>query len=491
MKKYLLFLPILSFLTNCINPEGRSWIIPVTIDDTLLAYTPGQMEGFHKRRAAVLDSMEPGFLILKSSDQWSHNRHENRTNNYFYYLTGYAASESYLILVKQDAEQFILSKPPSSIRREIYEGTQPSAEEILSRYGADSVLSFNEIREMLVEIVGSGSPVYVDKDNRELMDELNKLPEGNSKHKFLSAASILDEMRVIKEPFEVARLQKACDITARSLFRVMKQCSPEMYEFEMEAVIEGTFLEYGSAMPGYPSIVGSGPNSTTLHYEPNTRLMEDGDLLLMDIGADYGYYSADITRTIPVNGKFTTEQRTIYQLVLDAQKAAIEQMKPGKGVRDGHYAGLKVMTEGLAKLGLISDPESEWQIQFYCIHGSSHYLGMDVHDVGDYEINPVWSNEDSTGISKSGRTLEPGMVLSIEPGIYIRENGLDQVFDLFASEADSSEIAAFIESVSPLYEKYINIGVRIEDDVLITKDGNLVLSRYAPKEVEDIEQLMR
>ena len=153
---------------------------------------------------------------------------------------------------------------------------------------------------------------------------------------------------------------------------------------------------------------------------------------------------------------FSSEQRTIYQLVLDAQKAAIEQMKPGKGIWDGHLAGRKVMNEGLAKLGLITDPESEWQIQFYCIHGSSHYLGMDVHDVGDYEINPLLTHVDSTGISKSGRILEPGMVLTIEPGIYIRENGLDQVYEMFASEADSTEIAAFIAkcktSVREIYE---------------------------------------
>lgn len=490
MKKSLLFLTLLSILTNCLNPEGRSWIIPVTIDETLLAYTPGQMEDFDRRRTAVLDSMETGFLILKSEDQWSNNRHEFRSNNYFYYLTGFVSPESYLILVKQDVEQCYLSAPCKSIRREIYEGEQPDEEMIKSQYGADSVLSFKEVKLMLSQIVGSGSRVYVDLENRELLEELNELKGSRPKVEFLSAATILDEMRLIKGPMEIARLQKACNITARALTNVLKKCNPGMYEFEIESVIEGTFLEYGSAMPGFPSIVGSGPNCTTLHYEPNTRLMENGELLLMDIGADYGYYSADITRTIPVNGKFTTEQRTIYQLVLDAQKSAIEMMKPGNGVMEGHLAGRKVMNEGLAKLGLITDSESEWQIQLYCIHGSSHYLGMDVHDVGCYGTDPL-SEEDSSGRSKSGRTLEPGMVLTIEPGIYFRETSLDQAFEMFRFEADSSEIAAFVESVRPVYQKYINIGVRIEDDILITKEGNLVLSRYAPKEADDIEQLMR
>jgi len=203
--------------------------------------------------------------------------------------------------------------------------------------------------------------------------------------------------------------------------------------------------------------------------------MEDGDLLLMDIGAEYGYYTADITRTIPVNGKFSEEQRIIYQLVLDAQLSAIEQMTPGKMFTEGHMAAKEVIVEGLVNLGLITDPLSPWQIKFYILYHSSHYLGMDVHDVGNSE----------------SRVLEPGMVLTIEPGLYFREKGLDQLYEIFKHEADSTQIGEFIELVAPVYEKYINIGVRIEDDILITKDGNINLSRYAPKELEDIEQIMR
>ncbi len=491
MKKYLLFFSMLSILSNCINPEQRSWIIPLNIDDSLLTYTPEQIEGFQTRRAAVLDNMENAYLILKSSDQHSHNRHEFRTNNYFYYLTGYATSGSYLILSRKDAWKSSISEPYSNIRMDIYDGVKTSAGDILLNYNPDTVLSYVENKKLLAEIVSSGSPVYVDMGNRLLMDELKELQDGVSMSDFQDVATILDEMRVIKEPMEVARMQRACNITAKALTKVMYQCQPGMYEYEMEAVIEGSYLQYGSAMPGFPSIVGSGPNSTTLHYEPNNRLMEDGDLLLMDVGADYGYYTADITRTIPVNGKFSPEQKAIYQLVLEAQKAAIAAMIPGNGVRSGHFAARAVMKDGLAELGLITDPDAEWQIQFYCIHGSSHYLGMDVHDVGDYNINPVISEEDSTGTAKYGRTLEPGMVLTIEPGIYIRKGGLEQVFEMFARQADSTEIASFVNAVKPLYEKYVDTGVRIEDDVLITTDGNLVLSRYAPKEVEDIEQLMR
>lgn len=491
MKKNLLLFFMLSILSNCINPEQRSWIIPLTIDDSFLTYTPEQIESFQMRRAVVLNSMESGYLILKSSDQHSHNRHEFRTNNYFYYLTGYATSGSYLILSTNDTWQSSISESYSNIRMDIYDGAKTSARDILRDYQPDTVLTYVENKKLLADILKSGRPVYVDMKNRDLMDELKKLQDDASKSDFLDVAPILDELRVIKAPMEVARMQKAANITARALTNVMYKVQPDMYEYEMEAVIEGSYLKYGSAMPGFPSIVGSGPNSTTLHYEPNTRLMEDGDLLLMDVGADYGYYTADISRTIPVNGKFSPEQKAIYQLVLDAQKAAIAVMIPGNGVRSGHFAARAVMKEGLAELGLITDVDAEWQIQFYCIHGSSHYLGMDVHDVGDYYINPVITEEDSTGNLKYGRTLEPGMVLTIEPGIYIRKGGLDHLSEMFSRKADSTEIAAFVEAVKPLYEKYADTGVRIEDDVLISSDGNLVLSRYAPKEVEDIEQLMR
>jgi Xaa-Pro aminopeptidase len=219
--------------------------------------------------------------------------------------------------------------------------------------------------------------------------------------------------------------------------------------------------------------------------------MEDGDLLLMDIGAEYGYYTADITRTIPVNGRFSPEQRTIYQLVLDAQMAAIEQMKPGNMYMDGHMAAKKVIVNGLTDLGLITDPKSPWQIKFYILYPSSHYLGLEVHDVGDMEGTFTQFMEQTTQDSIESRLLEPGMVLTIEPGLYFREQGLEQIYDIFKKEADSTEIEQFVEAVRPVYEQYINTGVRIEDDILITTEGNINLSRYAPKEIEDIEQIMR
>ena len=422
--------------------------------------------------------MNTDFLVLSSTDQNSLNRHEFRTNNYFHYLSGYAAHNSIMILGKESAD-FMLSRSPGGLYRQIYEGGQVEDEKLKSHYLADSTCSYEEAWEMINSLIKAGSSICTDLGNREFLDELER-NTGMKNLDMEDARPILDGMRMIKDDLEKERLIKACNITAKSLTRVMKSCEPGMYEFQMEALIEGNYLEYGSAMPGFPSIVASGPNSTILHYEPNNRLMEDGDLLLMDIGADYGYYTADISRTIPVNGKFSPEQKQIYQLVLDAQKAAIEVMQPGKSLVAGHEKGREVMTAGLAELGLITDTAQSWQVEFYCIHGSSHYLGMDVHDVGEY-----FSRDNGDPLE-----LEPGMVLTIEPGIYVREKGLDQLREMMGSWVDSSEIAGFIETVSPVYGKYLNTGVRIEDDILITETGNQVLSKYAPKEIRDIELLM-
>lgn len=471
---------ILSTLFSCSGPEGRSWIIPLTIDDSMLDYTPGLAESYAARRTAVLENMEPGYLLLRAADQDSHNRHEFRTSNNFFYLCGYEAHNAWLLLEKGDSSTFTLSMPPYNLRREIYDGGELKAHEVKEIFMADRVLEYGEMEKELEKVLSSGKTLYADLDNLFLKLQLKAQFGENVLDQVKPASEILGPLRTIKDKQEVERLQKACNITARSLVRVMTECEPGMMEYQMEALIEGTYLEYGSHMPGFNSIVASGPNSTTLHYEPNDRMMEDGDLLLMDIGADYGYYTADISRTIPVNGKFSPEQKDIYQLVLDAQKASIAKLLAGNGIRDGHIAGREIMTRGLYHLGLITDTTESWQIEFYCVHGTSHYLGLDVHDVGAYHDE---SDEDTR--------LEPGMVLTVEPGIYFREQGLEQVYGMHGHEADSSAIDAFIEAVRPVYKDYVNIGVRIEDDVLITKTGNVVLSRYAPKEVEDIEQLMR
>jgi Xaa-Pro aminopeptidase len=331
----------------------------------------------------------------------------------------------------------------------------------------------------------------VDRSDLTFYNDIQRRLEENGNTQIRNLGQLVDELRVIKGSREVDLIQKACNITSRALLNVMKECDPGMFEFEIEAIIYATLLQYGAARPGFPPIVGSGPNSTILHYGINNRQMEAGDLLLMDIGAEYGYYSADITRTIPVNGRFSDDQRTVYQLLLDAQLAAIESLKPGNMIGDGHAAAREVIVDGLLKLGLMTDSSSAWQMKLYMPHQSSHFLGLDVHDVGDDGGFLASAGQDAPDAERKSRVLEPGMVLTIEPGIYFREKGLEQLYKRFGQDTDSSEIAGFIEQVGPIYMKYINIGVRIEDDILITKEGNINLSRYAPKEIEDIEQIMR
>jgi Xaa-Pro aminopeptidase len=491
MKKYFSLLVLLTIITGCNQPESRSWIVPVTIDTSDLIYTPEKMESYEYRQGRLREAMVAEYMILRSSDFCSYNRHEFRPNNYFYYITGYSAPGCYAILSRDSADPYVLSLPPLNVRSMIYEGEPPPADEIKAIYGPHRLLTSQDAIRLIDSILSLGRPVYADLDNRSLMDELEYGSGNGNGVEFLSAAELLDEMRVIKGSVEVERIQKACNITARALTRVMDQCRPGQYEFEVESVIEGTFRDYGAAMPGFSSIVGSGPNTTILHYEKNSRRIENGDLLLMDVGAEYGYYTADMTRTIPVNGRFSREQRIIYQLVLDAQLAAIEVMKPGHGFMEGHMAAKKVIVDGLTRLGLITDPGAPWQARFYMPHLSSHYLGLDVHDVGNMGGSFEQFMEQASGDSVMSRKLEPGMVLTIEPGVYFREKGLEQLFWIFQQEADSTEIADFVEQVREKYEKYINIGVRIEDDILITREGNIILSRYAPREIEDIEQLMR
>ncbi len=475
MRKLVSLFIFILILSACNNPGGRTWLIPVSIDPSDLVYTPSSTESFEDRRSQILDSLGDNFVILRSSSQCSANRHEFRPNNYFYYLTGYTDRGSYAILSTDPHSSYILSAPPQNLRMQIYDGKVMDTEEIRDKYKPDQAYSYRKVRALIDSLAKSGAVIYMDRSDRTFLNDLKEMAGDEGYSNIRHIGELVDELRVIKESMEVEYMQKACNITAMALTNVLKECKPAMYEFEMEAIIEGTFIEYGSAMPGFNSIVGSGPNSTTLHYEPNTRLMEDGDLLLMDIGAEYGYYTADISRTIPVNGKYSAEQRKIYQLVLEAQKAAIEQMVPGRLHADAHDTVKAVISRGLAELGLITNPESDWQVIFYTIHGTSHFLGMDVHDVGNYREC----------------VLEPGMVLTIEPGIYFRENALEQAPEMFKNDADSAEIAEFIKEITPVYEQYMNIGVRIEDDILVTTGGNINLSRYAPKEIEDIEQIMR
>jgi Xaa-Pro aminopeptidase len=272
----------------------------------------------------------------------------------------------------------------------------------------------------------------------------------------VDAATVVHESRLKKSKLELAAMQRAIDITRDAHVEAMARCAPGMYEYEVEAILRGIFRRFGSERPAYAPIVGSGPNATVLHYHRNDRRMEDGDLLLIDAGCEFDYYAADVTRTFPVSGRFTPAQRSIYQLVLDAQLASIDLTRAGRTFDEVHAASVEVITRGLIELGIVEGPLetaiSELRYKPYFMHKTSHYLGMDVHDVGAYFI------------SGKPRLLEPGMVITVEPGIYIAHN-------------------------AAVPEQYRGIGVRIEDDVLVTEGKALVLSDAIPKRVDEVERV--
>ena len=292
--------------------------------------------------------------------------------------------------------------------------------------------------------------------------EWMKMPAGFS---IQNVAPIFARMRLRKSAMEVALLQHAIDISIEAHQRAEAFASQARWEYEVDAQVAYTFKLRNADNWGYPDIVGCGPNATTLHYEESQGPVKTGQLLLMDVGAEYEHYSADVTRTFPVSGKFTKEQAEIYQIVYDAQEAVAKVSKPGNSLADINRVSSDVIRNGLLKLGLITDPKADWQTRVWFMHGTGHWLGMNVHDVG----GPA--------------RFEPGMVFTNEPGIYIRPDALDNL-------PKSAEVQAFITAVKPAFEKYKGIGVRIEDDMLITDTGVKWLTAALPRSIADIESFI-
>lgn len=398
-----------------------------------------------KRRAAVFDLMEPGIALLRSADRKSSSEHPQasdfRQDNGFYYLSGLEIPGSWLVMLKSagGSEEALLYVPERNPGAEAWTGRQLGTAEVRRRTGIATVRPVGDFESEVVDrLLGPGMldtypRLYVPFGvNRERRRELAELAL-ETHHPFSDLSQVLAELRLAKDSVELARLERAVAITAEAQREAMRAVRPGMYEYELEAVVEYVFQSRGAERVGFPTIVGSGPNSVVLHHDKNRRRMEDGDLVVIDAGAEYGYYTADVTRTFPVSGKFTARQRKIYELVLATQQAAIDSVRPGMTRWD---------LERIARLYLREHSKGlcDGGCDRYFLHGLSHWLGMDVHDVGD-----------------DSAPLEPGMVLTIEPGIYLPDEAL---------------------------------GVRIEDDVLVTEEGHTVLSVGAPRTVAEIESLM-
>ena len=392
-----------------------------------------------------------------------------RQDSDFYYLTAFEEPEAIAVLGPAKENKYTLFVRPRDPEREIWDGRRAGVEGAKSDFGADEALPIDEFPEKLEGILDGAEKLYyrlgVNSDLDSLiirtiarMRALNRKPI-HPPTAIIDPATIVHEMRVIKTDAEIEFMQRAADIAADAHCEAMKAVRPGMKEYQVEALIEQIFRREGAAAPAYTSIVGAGANATVLHYINNDGELRDGELLLVDAGAEYKGYASDITRTYPINGKFSKAQREIYDLVLEAQMACVEMVKPGVTHDDLKSHSVEVLTKGMVKLGLLKgEPEQliqeEKYKQFY-MHGLGHMLGIDVHDVGQYYFD------------KQSRALEPGVVMTVEPGLYIAPG------------------------TTNVPEQYVGIGVRIEDDVLCTNNGPRVLTNKVPKDAGEIEKLMR
>jgi Xaa-Pro aminopeptidase len=397
-----------------------------------------------------------------------------RQDSDFYYLTGLEEPDSVAVLrpAAADGKRYVLFVPTREKRAEAYEGRRPAPEGAVARYGAHAAFPAEEFlsRMSRYDPASRGYSGYlagVDKlylsdggdaewagKLRSAHQEMRSRDAGPAT--VVDAREVVHEMRVVKDEEELRLIRRATEISGRAHVLAMKAAAPGRYEFEVQAALDGYCLGNGSRRMAYPSIVGSGPNSIFLHWSRNDRRMQEGDVLVNDSGAEYASYATDITRTYPVSGRFSREQRAVYEIVLEAQKRAMARVRPGARHDEIGLAAARAQTEGLVSLGLLSGEVEkllkENAYRRFTVHGISHWVGLDVHDVGRYMVG------------SGSRTLEPGMVFTVEPGIYI--------------PADSP-------GVDP---KWWNIGVRIEDVLLVTKDGYECLSCSVPREAEEVEK---
>lgn len=391
-----------------------------------------------------------------------------RQDSDFLYLTGFEEPEAIVVIAPSRDKKFTMFVRPRDPEREIWDGRRAGVEGAKKEFGADESFPIVEFDEKLNDILDGANKLYYrlgvnpDLDDtiiRQIarMRALNRKPI-HPPQTIIDPATIVHEMRVIKSEEEIELMQRAADIAAEAHCEAMKAARAGMKEYEVEALIELIFKRRGAAAPAYTSIIGAGANATVLHYINNDGELRDGELLLIDAGAEYKGYASDITRTFPINGRFTKAQREIYELVLKAQMACVDLVRPGTTHDELKAHSVEVLTEGMVELGLLTgDPKElikEKQHEKFYMHGLGHMLGIDVHDVGQYYFD------------KESRALEPGVVMTVEPGIYVAPGTKD------------------------VPEQYLGIGVRIEDDVLCTANGPRVLTYKVPKQPDEIEALM-
>lgn len=442
------------------------------------------MKTYAARRASLIAQMQAkggGIAIIPTAPEVMRNRDADypyRHDSYFYYLSGFTEPESVIVLLAGEKNQSILFCREKNLEREIWDGFRYGPEAARSTFGFDAAYPIEAIDTELPKLMANaqglfyalGSDSKLDGQVQRWLQTVRSQARAGvtPPSAAYDVQVLLDEMRLSKDASEIDIMQRSADIAAAAHRRAMRIARPGLREYHLEAEILHEFRNNGSQFPAYGSIVATGANACVLHYRASDAELKDGDLVLIDAGCELDSYASDITRVFPVNGKFSGPQKELYEIVLASQYAAIEETRPGKRFMDGHDAAVKVLAQGMLdtglldknKVGSLSDViENRAYSQFY-MHRTGHWLGMDVHDVGEYR------DAAPSGTEKPWRTLQAGMVLTVEPGIYVRP----------------------AEGVP---EQYWNIGIRIEDDALVTADGCHILSAAAPKTVADIEALMK
>ena len=429
---------------------------------------------FSERRDLLADKvLEDSAIIVSAASvksRISDTEYSYRQDSNFYYLSGYEEPES-LILIRpnQDKERFIIFCRDRDPLREQWDGFRTGQEGVIQDYGADAAYSINSIDEIMPKLLEGAKNIYfsmsapcgVDAKISSWVEDIRKNTRSGAEppQNLLSLDSILHEMRLIKESDEMDLMKQAANITTEAHIRAMQSVRPGMYEYQLEAEYLYAFNKNGARSPAYNSIVGGGNNSCILHYVENNAELQAGDLVLVDAGCEYQYYASDVTRTFPVNGKFSPEQREIYSIVLEAHKQSMEQAKPGNKWNLMHEKSVEVIVEGLLSIGLLQGSRDEiidkGEYSKFYMHRIGHWLGMDVHDVGSYKQDGDW------------RPLEEGMVMTVEPGSYL------------------------LDSMEGVDDKWKGIGVRIEDDIAITDSGFEILTPDVPRTIEEVEQTVQ
>ncbi len=429
---------------------------------------------FKRRRKALMQQVgENNIALIASASHQTRNRdveYPFRQDSDFYYLTGFSEANALAVFIPgREQGEYILFCQEFDEKKALWEGAHAGLEGATAHYDADDSFPIDDIGDILPGMLENKHKVYYpmgrDGDlDHQILEWINHLKKQSrngisAPGELVSLEHILHEMRLFKSSAEIKLMRRAAEVSCHAHTRAMQRCKVGMYEYQMESEIIHEFMQHGLRFVAYPSIVAGGKNACVLHYVENKDKLKKSDLLLIDAGVECDHYASDITRTFPVSGKFSMAQKKLYQLVLDAQYAALEQIRPGIPWNKAHDASVKVITQGLVELGLLKGRVSklikdEKYKQFY-MHRIGHWLGMDVHDVGNYKLDDEW------------RLLEPGMVLTIEPGLYIPK--------------DCTTVEA----------KWRGIGIRIEDDVLVTEQGHEVLTQHLVKEIDEIESLMQ